>query len=259
MHADRIPSVLACDVGNTHVRIAHVESEDVSDVQAFRLGDLGDLGRAVAILWERMPDPKRVVASSVNPSGLRALEAAITEAIDQETLAVGRDLALPLTTTIDNPQAIGVDRMCTAVAAFDRLGMACIVADFGSATTIDCIDDKGNFLGGAILPGLKMGARTLGKETAQLPEVKLRQPDWVFGRNTEDAICGGLVLGTRGALRYFVESYATELGHWPVVIATGGDAELVCGDIHEDELVQAIVPDLALRGVALAYYRCLLK
>ena len=80
---------------------------------------------------------------------------------------------------------------------------------------------------------------------------------FVLGKQA--AIVGGLVRGARGALRELVEAYATELGHWPIVIATGGDAELVCGKASESELVQAVVPELSLRGVAMAYYRSLLK
>jgi type III pantothenate kinase len=254
-----IPSVLACDVGNSRLRFAHVEGDTVSEVKSHRLGDLADLGRELAILWETMPEPKHVVAASVNPSGLRALEAAVHEAIGVDTLVVGKDTPLPLETTLDNPESIGVDRLCTAVAAFDRLGVPCIVADFGSAITIDAVDAEGRFMGGAILPGLRMGARTLHENTAQLPHVELVAPNWTFGQNTQEAIIGGLVYGAQGALRRLAEAYATQMGAWPLIIATGGDAELVCGNVQEGDLIQAIVPDLSIRGVAMAYYRSLLK
>jgi len=172
---------------------------------------------------------------------------------------VGRDLPLPAATRLPEPRKIGVDRLCAAAAAFDRLGTACVVADFGTAITIDCVDDEGLFLGGAILPGLHMSAGALARDTAQLPVTEPVNPDWVFGRNTQEAIAGGLVFGARGALRELVESYATALGHWPLVIVTGGDAHLICPDPNASELVQAIVPDLVLRGAAIAYYRTLLK
>lgn len=254
-----IPSVLACDVGNSTVQFAHVEGDTVGELKSHRLGDLADLGRELAILWETMPDPKRVVAASVNPAGLRALEAAVHEAIEQDILVVGKDLPLPLETTLEKPDAVGADRLCTAVAAFDRLGVACVVADFGSAITIDAIDAEGRFLGGAILPGLRMSARNLHEHTAQLPHVELGPPTWTFGRSTHQAIIGGLVYGAQGALRRLAEAYATEMGAWPLIIATGGDAELVCGNVQEGDLIQAIVPDLAVRGVAMAYYKTLTK
>jgi len=151
-----------------------------------------------------------------------------------------------------------VDRLCAAVAAYDRLGTACVVADFGTAITIDCVSDRGVFLGGAILPGLGMAADSLHERTAQLPRVEIAKPDGVFGKDTQQAIVRGILATARGALRELVEAYATELGHWPIVILTGGDAHLVCDDPNEGELVQAIVPDLAIRGAALAYYNSLL-
>jgi type III pantothenate kinase len=206
-----------------------------------------------------MKAPRKIVASSVNPAGLRALESAVSRAIGKEdVLVVGRDLPLPIETALKNPEKVGVDRLCAALAAFDQLGKACVVADFGTAITIDCVNDEGVFLGGAILPGLAMGASALQAGTAQLPAVELTNPDWVHGRDTREAIVGGLVFGARGAMREMIEMYATELGHWPLVIATGGDAALVCGDVVDSELVQAIVPDLVIRGIASAYYKTLL-
>jgi len=255
---DAIPTVLACDVGNSTIRLATVTGEEISDVTTVRVGELASLAEPVQAMWQGQ-NPTAIVASSVNPSALKAFEAAAAEAVGCETLVVGRDLPLPIDTALASPQSIGVDRLCCAAAAFDRLGMACVVADFGTAATIDCVDDKGIFLGGAIMPGLAMSAAALCDKTAQLPHVDLVNPDWTFGTDTREAIVGGLVNGVRGALRRFVETYATELGYWPTVIATGGDAELICDDESTQELLRAIVPDLALRGAAMAYYRSLLK
>ena len=254
---DQIPHVLACDVGNTAIHFAHVQGETVGDVHTFRLGETVGLGKALAELWEQIPTSRRIAAAGVTPAGLKTLEAAVAEAIDEPVLLIGRDLPRPIQAELAKPDRIGVDRLCAAAAAFDHLGAACVVADFGTAITVDCVNDQGVFLGGAILPGLEMSAHSLHAGTAQLPEVELSEPDWVFGRNTREAIIGGLVFGARGALRELVEAYATYLGSWPAVIVTGGDARLVCGDPNTSELVQAIVPELALRGVALAYYKTL--
>jgi type III pantothenate kinase len=255
---DALPSILACDVGNSAVHFARVDGETVGDLHVHRLGDLSGLGSELYTLWSQMPEPRRLVASAVSPSALRALEAAVQETLGIETLVVGRDVPLPMPTELDAPQQTGADRLCAAVAAFDRLGVACVVADFGSAITIDYVDQRGVFVGGAILPGLRMGAQSLNEKTALLPEVEIAQPASTIGRNTRDAMLSGLIHGARGALRQLVEAYATEAGHWPLVIATGGDAALVCGEIGESDLVQAIVPDLAVRGVAIAYYKTLL-
>ncbi len=256
---DEVPSVLACDVGNTRVRMAVVNGEDISDLQSLRVGDLASLGGELRELWTPLCEGSKIVACSVNPSALKALEAAAAESTKQDVLVIGRDLPPPIDTDLDEPQSVGTDRLCCAAAAFDRLGVSCVVADFGTAATIDCVNDKGVFLGGAIMPGLSMGAQSLHDSTAQLPLVELGKIESVFGRNTSQAIAAGLIRGAHGALRELVEAYATELGHWPVVIATGGDAELICGAAGEAGLVQAIVPELALRGAAMAFYRNLLK
>ena len=159
---------------------------------------------------------------------------------------------------VDEPKALGTDRVCAAVAAYDQLGTACVVADFGSAVTLDLVSEEGAFLGGTISPGLAMSLKALAENTDQLPTLSARQPDWVVGKTTEQCMIGGVIFAARGALRERVEAYATELGSWPTVILTGGDAELICPHPGEDGLVQAIVSDLILRGVAIAYYNSLL-
>lgn len=255
---ESIPHVLACDCGNTHVRFAHVHGEEIGETRTFRQGELDSLPAAVAELWEQVPQPRKIVAASVNPAALKALEAAVHQATQQHVLAIGRDLPLPMETRVSKPEQVGSDRYCAAVAAFDRLGTACVVADFGSAVTIDCVDGEGVFLGGAILPGLAMSAEALQTRTAQLPRVEPARPETLLGRSTVEAIRGGLYHGARGALRELTESYATHLGTWPTVIATGGDAQMLAGDLIEAGFVQAIVPDLLLRGIAIGYYRSLL-
>ncbi len=256
---EAIPSVLACDVGNTAIGLAVIKDDQAGPVVTMQLGDLSNLGQTLTELWALIEEPPTVVASSVNPTGLKALEAAAGESLSANVLVIGRDLPLPMETDLPEPESIGTDRLCAAVAAFDKLGVACVVADFGTAITVDCVSEKGVYLGGAILPGLAMSAAGLGEKTAFLPKVELADPDWVFGKDTKQAIVGGLVFGVRGAVRALVESYATKLGHWPLLIVTGGDAELICCDPTIRNLVQAVVGDLTLRGVALAYYNSLVK
>ena len=254
-----IPHVLACDIGNSAIKFTAVCGESVDDVHVAKIGDAAELGAAVRAVWNEMPAPKVVVACSVSPAATMALEAAVSQTLDVDVILVGRDVDLPMDTEVDEPEAIGVDRVCVAVAAYDQPGEACVVADFGTAITLDCISDAGVFLGGAILPGLSISADSLAEKTAQLPRVDLAEPPAGPGKDTAAAIQVGLLAAARGAMRHCVESFAEQLGHWPLVICTGGDADLVVGDLHNSELVQAVVPDLALRGVAMAYYRTLLK
>ncbi len=254
-----LPGVLVCDCGNSGVSIAGAQGKAVSSVQTYHLGELHTMGQGLRALWEELPAPKKLIAVSVNAPALKALEAAADETLHEDVLLVGRELPPPIETDLPNPASIGADRLCCAAAAFDRMGAACVVADFGTAITIDCVNGEGVFLGGVILPGLRASAQVLHETTDQLPLVDLREPNWVFGGDTKEAIVGGLVYGARGALRERVEAYATELGAWPIVILTGGDASLICPTPGQDGLVQAVVKDLCLRGAAITYYKTLLQ
>jgi len=244
-------AVLAIDAGNSRVAMACVRDEKVTGARRLPAGELdASAADALAGVWREMPAPRCIVASAVNPGHLQVLEAA-AERLGQDVLLVGRDLPLPMAADLPAPGSVGTDRLCAAAMAYHRLGSACVVADLGTAITIDCVSEDGVFLGGAILPGLAMGAENLAARTALLPKVVLERPDWVFGKDTRQAIVGGLVYGARGALRELTEAYATELGRWPPLVLTGGDAELIGADY---DIVHAIVPDLGLMGVALAYH-----
>lgn len=248
---EELRSILACDAGNTRIALGCVTDEQVSLARRLPATDGEGLAEAMSGIWADCPAPRAMAACSVNPASLATLESAAA-ALGQKVLVVGRDLPLPIATDLPQPQRVGADRLCAAAMAYHRLGQACVVADFGTAITVDCVNDQGVFLGGAILPGLALGADALARGTAALPRVAPERPDWVIGKDTRQAIVGGLVFGARGALRELTEAYATFLGHWPLLILTGGDAELVGGG---NDMVQAIVPDLVLMGVALACRR----
>jgi type III pantothenate kinase len=148
-----------------------------------------------------------------------------------------------------DPETItGMDRLLNALAAYRRLRQACVVVDAGTAVTIDFVDGEGTFHGGAIAPGARMQLRSLHRQTAALPEIEFRKPDdETFGRSTAEAMLRGVYHGIRGAVWRLVERYADRYGAYPHVIATGGDAEVLFAD---DELVDRIVPELTLHGIA---------
>jgi type III pantothenate kinase len=167
-------------------------------------------------------------------------------------LRVRDDIPLPMPLDVYNPAEIGVDRVCAAAAAFERVGTACAVASFGTAVTVDCVNEEGRFLGGAILPGFQMALDALHDNTAQLPQVNIEAPRQPFGKNTQEAIINGVAYGLAGALREIVERFATSLGQWPHLVITGGSAPMIA---ELTDFVDAVVPDLCLMGVALAHRR----
>jgi type III pantothenate kinase len=151
---------------------------------------------------------------------------------------------------IDNEDEVGVDRVCSAAAAYERVNGACAVASFGTAMTVDCVSSEGHFLGGAILPGFDLSYAALNDGTAQLPRIAVGPPAGVFGRNTHDAILNGVAFGAVGALREIVERFATELREWPQLVVTGGNGALIA---ELADFVDSVVPDLCLMGIALAH------
>ncbi len=247
--------VLAADVGNTNITLACVRGDQVYVVQKVPADAPDALPAVLKELWEAMTAPRRLAACSVNPEALERLKAAAKATLDEPVAVVGEDIPLPLESDLPEPGKIGPDRLCAAAAAFARLERACVVVDCGTAITIDCVNADGLFIGGAILPGLALQATALHDQTALLPEVELREPEWVFGRNTTEAIITGIIRGARGAVREIVELYAAELKSWPLVIVTGGDAKRIGFD---PGIAQAIVPELCLLGVARAFYQSLL-
>jgi type III pantothenate kinase len=163
---------------------------------------------------------------------------------------VGREIELPIPVATENPAETGVDRILNIATAFEQMGKACAVVDAGTAITVDVCNHQGIFLGGAIFPGVNMMLDALHEKTARLPRVELVRPEGAYGRSTREAICHGIFHGVRGMVKELLENYAMELGAWPDLIATGGDAELLFGGW---ELIHAISPDLTLYGIAAAY------
>src|SRR5690606_39275593 len=156
---------------------------------------------------------------------IEPLEHVVQQQIRQKIEWVGRDIDLPIKVLTDNPQQTGIDRILNMAAAYEQMSKACVVVDAGTALTIDVCNDKGEFLGGAIAPGLGMMLDALHERTARLPRVDFAVPDRPFGQNTDQSILHGAYHGIRGMIKELVENYATELGTWPEIIATGGDAQ----------------------------------
>lgn len=244
--------IIALDVGNTRVGIGLWDDDGLHAVERFGHDDADGWAASLARLWTLEPTSvsRAVVMGSVNPDVARKLASVVSEQCDVEPVLLRTDIPLPLALQIENTKEVGVDRVCAAAAAYDRIGTACAVASFGTATTIDCVAADGTFLGGAILPGLDPSCEALHTRTAKLPRVSPGAPVSVLGKNTYDAILAGVVYGTAGALREIVERFAEELGQWPQLVVTGGAAPLI---IEQVDFIDSYVPDLCLMGIALAY------
>lgn len=247
-----LSALLVMEIGNSHVSIATVVGGQVLSNQRFNHDQKEDILKAAEDAWNALPpeQARAIAAASVVPKVLEALREPMAERLASEVLVVGEDLHRPLSLAVETPETVGIDRVCSAAAAYETFKHACVVASFGTAITIDCVNDEGAFMGGAILPGLDMQARALHDRTAQLPLVAIDAPAGDYGGSTDEAIRHGVVFGAVGALREITERYATVLNAWPDLVVCGGNAELISK--HTD-IIDRVVPDLCIRGIAVAF------
>lgn len=244
--------LLIFEVGNSHISVATSVARQILTNERFGLDQIDQAMRYANSAWKALPEDriKAVAAASVVPKILSLIRARLMDELHSPMMEVGQELHRPMSLAVEHPERVGVDRVCAAAAAYEAIERACVIASFGTAITIDCVNDEGVFMGGAILPGLALQAKSLHEGTAALPLIKIEPTDVVYGATTEQAIRNGVLLGVVGALREITERYATELHGWPQLVATGGCAEMVA---KQCEFIDNIVPDLCLRGICLAY------
>ena len=247
--------LLCLDVGNTQIH-GGVFDGDTLRCQ-FRktthpLGSSDELGVFfLAVLRENGVDPAaitRVAICSVVPPAAYALRGACVKYFRQEPFVLQAGVKTGLRVKYRNPLEVGADRIANAIAATLRHPKRdVIVVDCGTATTFDMVAAAGDYLGGAILPGVGISAEMLASRTARLPSVEIARPETALGRSTVESIQSGLYHGHVGAIRQLVGELTREgfAGAKPVVIGTGGFARMFEGEKVFDE----IVPELVLFGL----------
>lgn len=255
--------MLAIDVGNTNLTVGAFQGERLQNL--WRLGTdpkktADEYGAALrSIVGLNGGGSSRVGAviyGSVVPALNPAIEGAARRYFGVEPIAVTPESPLGLKLKVEQPGEVGADRILNALAAIELVGAPCIVIDFGTATTFDCISDKGEYLGGAILLGPKVAAAALARYTAKLPEVDVVKPAKVIGTSTVSCIQAGLYYGYLGMLEKVLAGSIGELKRSSRgkvrVVATGGLAPLFLQDLPS---VDRHMPDLTLQGLLLAYRR----
>ncbi len=150
----------------------------------------------------------------------------------------------------EDPRAVGADRIVDAAAAFRLFGGPACIVDFGTATTFDAISSEGEYLGGAIAPGIGVAAQALFQRTAKLPRVDIAKPPAAIGRNTVHAIQSGLLFGYVGLVEGMVARFRQELGPEMKVIGTGGEVDLIA---RETKVIEILAPWLTLDGLRMIY------
>ena len=251
--------VLAVDIGNSNVVVGCFDKDWLLFVDRFATNRSAtalehalliktalDLGGYSSMRFEGS------IISSVVPAVTNAMCAAIEKLTHTTPLLVGPGLKTGLMLKLENPSQLGSDRVADAVAATHTYAPPLIVIDMGTATTISVVDKTGAFIGGMIMPGLRLSTEALSSAASQLPQISLKQPERAIGRNTVDCMRSGIILGTASILDGVIDRIQDELGYPCTVISTGGNARLVTPNcrhtIHTDE-------DLLLKGLRILYYK----
>jgi type III pantothenate kinase len=190
------------------------------------------------------------IVSSVVPSLTAVFDEMVETYFKRTPLIVSSDLDMGLQIAYPNPREIGSDRLVNAAAAYARYKTCLIIVDFGTATTFCAISQHGEYLGGAIAPGLGIASEALFTRTAKLPKVDLTRPKTVIGKDTAGSMQSGLVFGYAGLVDELVSRMQIELGQKAMVIATGGLASLLA---PESRTIQEVRPFLTLEGLELIY------
>jgi type III pantothenate kinase len=250
--------LLALDVGNTHTTIGVFRDGKI--LRRFRLttardrtvDEMGMLLRQLCHWSQISPDDiNGVIVGSVVPPLDGVLRGAIATYLHAEALFVAPGIRSGMPLKVETPLELGADRLCNAVAAYAEYGGPCVVVDFGTATTWECVSAKGEFLGGVIAPGLEVAAEALFSRTAKLPRVELVPPERVIGKATVDSMQAGLMFGYVGLVEGVTRRVLAELGGGKV-IATGGLATVLA---RHTALFDAVDDDLTLKGLHLLWER----
>ncbi len=251
--------VFVLDVGNTNIKCGLFKDDTLLNSwrMTTKLEQTSDEYGITLInffkhLGHSTDDIQGIIISSVIPSVNYTLIHMCHIYFNLDPMLVSPGIKTGINIKYDNPKELGADRIVNAVAAFERYGGPVIVVDFGTATTFGVINDKGDFLGGAICPGLKISAEALTLNAAKLPRVELTMPDSVIGKTTVSGMQAGLIYGFIGQVEHIIRRIKKELGTNAKVIATGGMSYMIDGESqHFDEIDRL----LTLTGLNILYHK----
>ena len=248
--------LLAVDVGNTNTVLGLFTGEEL--VRSWRIttharatGD--EMALTFRGLLDEQPEITGLVLCSTVPSVLHELRPMLSSFFHEIPVVIvepGTKTGVPILT--DNPKEVGADRIVNTLAAHQQFGGPCIVVDFGTSTNLDVVSAQGEFLGGALAPGIDISLEALSAKAAQLRKVEVVRPRSPIGKNTVEALQSGAVFGFAGQVDGLVDRIIEEIGPVTAVVATGGLASVVIG---ESETITHHDPHLTLTGLRLVFER----
>lgn len=254
--------LLVIDVGNTNIVLGVYDGKELKN--DWRIAtDKDKTSDEYGLLFEQIfryngierEDIEDIIISSVVPNLMHSLPNMCLRYFNREPIVIGPGVKTGMNIKYDNPKEVGADRIVNAVAAFDKYGGPLIIVDMGTAITFCCVNSSGEYLGGAIAPGIRISSDALFLRTAKLPKVEILKPEKVIGKNTISSIQSGLVYGYIGMVDYIIEKMIDEMNvrnDEIMIIATGGFSNLI---IKESKFIQKIDKLLTLEGLRIIYER----
>jgi len=249
--------LLCVDIGNTNITMGLYRGQDL--LTHWRLfTDHHKMPDEYGLLLVNLlahhgyssDDIQGVSLASVVPPLTDVFRQMVDRYLGVEPLIVGSGVKTGVAIRYDAPRDVGADRVVNAAAAYRLYGGPACIVDFGTGTTFDALSATGEYLGGAIAPGVLVAAEALFQRTAKLPRIDLQPPSKAIGRNTVDAMRSGILFGYVGLVEGLVERFRQELGPEMHVIATGGLAQLIA---QETEVFEVVDPWLTLKGLRIIY------
>jgi len=251
--------LLAIDVGNSNILLGVFEGEKL--LHEWRLltepeKTVDEYGILFQSLYKveklAVEDTKDVIISCVVPPLLGTLEELCKKYFHLTPLIVEPGVKTGMPIHYDNPREVGADRIVNAISAYEKYKKSLIIVDFGTATTFDSVSAEGEYLGGAIAPGITISTEALFHKASKLPRVELVRPKTVIGKNTVASMQSGIIFGYVGLIDGIVNRMKGEMGDNPLVVATGGLAPLIAA---ESATIEEVNEFLALEGLRIIYNR----
>ncbi len=249
--------LLVIDVGNTNTVIGVYDGDDlVADWRIVTVTDrtADEYGVLIQSLYYSSKissrDISNIIVSCVVPPMVGIIGELCEKYFNIEPMYVGPGIKTGMSIHYDNPKEVGADRIVNSVAAYHRIKKEVIVVDFGTATTFDCVDKRGEYIGGVIAPGLNTSAEALFFKASKLPKVELVKPKSVIGKNTINSIQSGIIFGYVDLVDGLVNRLKMEVGNDPWVIATGGLSDLIA---LESKTINEVDHYLTLEGLKIIY------
>jgi len=251
--------LLVVDVGNTNIVLGVYDGDRLIQhwrVSTDREKSADEYGMLLYNLFSfrnlKFSDIHAIAISSVVPPLTVPLTRMCQRYFNVEPLIIGPGTKTGMAIKYENPREVGADRIVNAVAAYAKFGGPLVIVDFGTATTFDAVAANGDYLGGAIAPGIGISTEALFQRAAKLPRIELVKPKSVIARNTVHSMQAGIIYGYVGQVDEIVRRMKEELGGKAYVVATGGLANLIASETTE---IQSVEPFLTLEGLRLLYER----